>query len=102
MCETDSFDVLLEAGGYDPLVPPELVSFQIWFHLGEQSLHMFELWARDFGNLLAPIGSLIHDVVEVEDEPLGEVRYISTSLSMEEGGLKAGSGSGFGLAGAVC
>ena len=45
---------------------------------------MFELWAGDFCDLVAPLSSLIHDVVEVEDELLGEVCYISTSLSVEE------------------
>jgi len=45
---------------------------------------MFELWVRDFCDLLAPLSPLIHDVVEVKDELLGEVCYIPTSLSMEE------------------
>lgn len=84
MCETDGFDVLLEARGYDPLVPPELVALQIWLHFRKQSLNMFELWARDFRDLLAPLSPLIHDVVEVKDELLGEVCYISTSLGVEE------------------
>jgi len=80
MCETESFDVFLEAGRHCPLIPPELISLQIWLHRREELLNLDELWMRYFGNLLAALSPLSHNTVEEEDEFLGEVRYISTSL----------------------
>ena len=81
MCETEGFDVLLETRRYDPLVPPELVSLQIRLHRHEQFFNLHELWTGDLGDLLATLGPLVHDAVEVKDEPLGEVCHISSGLS---------------------
>jgi hypothetical protein len=81
VCEAEGFDVFLEAGGHSPLIPPELVSLQIRLHRRKELLNLGELWARDFGDLLAVLSPLGHDTVEEEDEFLGEVRYVPTSLS---------------------
>jgi len=93
MCEAEGFDVFLEARRYDPLVPPELVSFQIPLHRREELLDLGELWARNVSNLLAILSPLIHDPVEEEDELLGEGCGIPTSLS-EKKRQKRGGGGG--------
>jgi hypothetical protein len=80
MCEAEGLDVFLDSRGYDPLVPPELVSLQIRLHSREVSLDLLELWVRNFGNPLASFSPLGHDVVEVEDKSLGVVRDIPAGL----------------------
>ena len=83
MCETEGFDVFLEAGRYDPLVPPELISLEIRFHCREEVLNLHEFWMCDLGDFLAFLSPLSHDTVKEEDELFGEIRDISTSLSRE-------------------
>jgi hypothetical protein len=84
MCETEGFNVFLEARRYGPLVPPELVSLQIRLHRREELLNLHELRACDFGNLLAILSPFSHDTVEEEDELLGEICDVSASLSREK------------------
>ena len=91
MCKADGFNVLLKARRYSPLVPPELVPLQIRFHRREEFLNLCEFRARDLGDFLAL--PLRHDTMEEEDEFLGEVCYISTSLSGE--GVESNNRSGF-------
>ena len=80
VCEADGFDIFLKAGGYDPLITPELVTLQIQSHFREKSLDLREFWVCDFKNLLTGLGPLGHDAVEEEDEFLRVVRHISTGL----------------------
>lgn len=80
MCKAEGLDVFLKAGRYDPLVPPELVTLQIRFHIREESLNLHQLWARDLSDLLTGLSPLGHDVVEEEDQFLRVVRDISVSL----------------------
>lgn len=95
--ETEGFDVFLKAGRYDPLVAPELVSLQIWFHRREEVLNVREFWVCDLGDLLAVLSPLIHDTVKKKDELLREVRDVSTSLISDgTSGKKIDDGSGFG------
>ena len=82
MRKTEGFDVFLEARRDDPLVPPELVSLQIRLHRRKELLDLHELRACNLGDRLAVLSPLRHDPVEEEDEFFGEVRYISTGLSM--------------------
>ena len=92
MCETEGFDVFLDARRYNPLVSPELVSLQIRPYRREELQNLHEFWVCDFGNRLAIFGPFGHDAVEVKDELLGEVCYISTGLSRGNGGATATMG----------
>ena len=85
MGKAEGFDVFLYPRTYDPLVPPELVSLQIRFHLRKPSFDLLELWMCDFCNVLPGLSPLGHDVVQVEDQSLGAIRDVSTGLKMGQG-----------------